>query len=85
MENAPAGGAAEIVQLPVPESTEAPTAQLTVNGIAFQDDPAASAAVVNGVYVKRGMTVGGARVERIFQDKVRFTSNGRTFEVPLAK
>jgi hypothetical protein len=68
-----------------PVSTGAPPVALAVNGIAFQDDPSASSAVVNGVFVKRGMTVGGARVERIFQNKVRFSLNGSIFEVPLAK
>ncbi len=81
-EYSPAGA---VVPAPPFPSADPSAAQLAVNGIAFQDDPAASAAVVNGVYVKRGMMVGGARVERIFQDKVRFSRNGATFEVPLAK
>ena len=58
---------------------------LTVNGIALQDDPGQSMAVVNGQIVKRGMTVGGARVERIFLNRVRFRGNGGLFEVHLAK
>ena len=58
---------------------------LTVSGIALQDDPAESMAVVNGVLVKTGMTVGGAVVDRIFLDRVRFKGNGGTFEEYLAK
>jgi general secretion pathway protein B len=58
---------------------------LTVNGIALQDDPGQSMAVVNGQIVKRGMTVGGAQVERIFLNRVRFRGNGGLFEVHLAK
>jgi general secretion pathway protein B len=58
---------------------------LTVNGIALQDDPGKSMAVVNGQIVKRGMTVGGARVERIFLNRVRFRENGGMFDVHLAK
>lgn len=84
-EDSPPDGVALPGPAPQALPADASTAQLAVNGIAFQDDPAASAAVVNGVYVKRGMTVGGARVERIFQDKVRFSRNGATFEVPLSK
>jgi general secretion pathway protein B len=58
---------------------------LTVNGIALQDDPGQSMAVVNGQIVKKGMTVGGAQVERIFLNRVRFRGNGGLFEVHLAK
>jgi hypothetical protein len=58
---------------------------LTVNGIALQDDPGQSIAVVNGQIVKRGMTVGGAQVERIFLNRVRFRGNGGLFEVHLAR
>lgn len=58
---------------------------LTVNGIALQDEPEESVAVVNGALVKIGMTVGGVKVDGIFQDKVRFKGNGGTFEVHLVK
>jgi len=65
-------------------SVAAPPA-LTVNGIALQDDPAESMAVVNGALVKSGMTVGGAVVDRIYMDRVRFKGNGGTFEVYISK
>jgi general secretion pathway protein B len=65
--------------------TGSATSPLTVNGIALQDDPGQSMAVVNGQIVKRGMTVGGAQVERIFLNRVRFKGNGGLFEVHLAK
>ena len=72
--------------LPVQESlTGSSPSSLTVNGIALQDDPNKSMAVVNGQIVKRGMTVGGAQVERIFLNRVRFRGNGGLFEVHLAK
>jgi hypothetical protein len=58
---------------------------LTVNGIALQDDPAESIAVVNGVIVKTGMTIGGVQVDRIFLNRVRFRGSGGTFDVHLAK
>ncbi|HTY20060.1 MAG TPA: hypothetical protein VMC44_00355 [Geobacteraceae bacterium] len=63
----------------------APPTSLIVNGIALQDDPGESIAVVNGQIVKRGMTVEGAQVKRIFLDRVRFSGNGGEFEVHLAK
>ena len=69
----------------LPEPTAPAPAGLKVNGIALQDDPAASAAVVNGVLVKRGMMVQGLRVEEIMNDKVRFSGNGETYEVQISK
>jgi hypothetical protein len=63
----------------------AATSSLTVNGIAIQDDPAESIAVVNGVIVKQGMTIGGARVDRIYLNRVRFKRDSGTFEVHLVK
>jgi general secretion pathway protein B len=72
--------------LPVQEAlTGSAPSPLTVNGIALQDDPSQSMAVVNGQIVKRGMTVGGAQVDRIFLNRVRFRGNGGLFEVHLAK
>jgi hypothetical protein len=61
------------------------TNSLTVNDIALQDDPAESIAVVNGVIVKTGMTIGGAEVDRIFLNRVRFRGSSGTFEVYLAR
>jgi hypothetical protein len=58
---------------------------LTVSGIALQDDPSESMAVINGALVKTGMTVGGSLVERIFLDRVRFKGSGGPFEVYLSK
>jgi hypothetical protein len=63
----------------------AATQELAVSGIALQDDPAESMAVVNGVLVKSGMNVGGVVVDRIFLDRVKFKGSGGTFEVYLTK
>ena len=65
--------------------TGAAPADLKVNGIAFQEDPAESMAVVNGVLVKRGMTVGGMQVDEIFRDKVRFSGSSGLFDLQLSK
>jgi len=64
---------------------EAPPTGLKVNGIALQDDPDESVAVVNGALLKRGMTIEGARVEEIFADRVRFAGSGGTFDVSLSR
>jgi general secretion pathway protein B len=57
---------------------------LTVSGIAWQDERSARRAVVNGVLLSEGKTVGGAKIVEIQPGRVRFSSNGRTFEVSLS-
>jgi general secretion pathway protein B len=57
---------------------------LKVSGIAWQDDRKDRRAVVNGALVGEGAVVEGARIERIFQDKVRFSRSGETFEITVA-
>lgn len=56
---------------------------LHVGGIAWQKDSASPMAIVNGTPVAEGSTVGGARVEKIYQERVRFSHKGRTFDVGL--
>lgn len=77
-----------------PEQTEGPapsvpavaaSTSLRVNGIALQDDPAESVAVINGALMKRGMAVGDMRVEEILQDRVRLSGPGGTVEVHLSR
>ncbi len=57
---------------------------LTVSGIAWQDERSARRAVVNGTLLSEGNTVGGAKIVEIQQARVRFSSNGRTFDVSLS-
>ncbi|KAF0221155.1 MAG: hypothetical protein FD174_653 [Geobacteraceae bacterium] len=66
-------------------ATAAPLPVLSVSGIAWQKDSASRLAVVNGMSVTQGATVGGARVEEIFPDRVRFSLENRTVEVLLGK
>lgn len=56
---------------------------LHVGGIAWQKDSSSPMAIVNGTPVAEGSTVGGARVEKIYQERVRFSCQGRSFEVGL--
>lgn len=58
---------------------------LTVSGIAWQDDRVDRRAVVNGILAGEGTVVeGGARIVRIFPDRVRFSRAGQTFDVSIA-
>lgn len=67
-----------------PALSAAPSS-IILNGIALQDDPSQSIAVVNGQILKKGMYVGDAKVERIYLDKVRFRGSNGMFEVHLAR
>jgi general secretion pathway protein B len=58
---------------------------LTLTGIAWQKDSADRVAVVNGISVTEGVVVEGARVEEIFQDRVRFSFEKQTFDVTLGR
>jgi len=60
-------------------------AGLKVSGIALQDDPAESVAVVNGMLIRRGMPVQDLKVEEIYSDRVRFSGNGQVWEVYVPK
>ncbi len=68
-------------ELPVP----APAQSLVVSGIAWQKDPEARLAIVNGLPVMVGTAIEGTVVEEILADSVRFSTAGRMFEVPLQK
>jgi general secretion pathway protein B len=67
-----------------PETLPGPPA-LKVTGIGWQKDNADRLAIVNGRAVSEGAVVEGARVVEIFPDRVRFSFNDRTFEIPLGK
>jgi general secretion pathway protein B len=58
-------------------------ADIKLSGIAWQDERRARRAVVNGFLMQEGGIVSGARITDIYQDRVRFTSSGKFFEIPL--
>jgi general secretion pathway protein B len=58
-------------------------ADITVSGVAWQEERRGRRAVVNGVLMREGSQVSGARVTEIRQDRVRFSREGRIFEVRL--
>jgi hypothetical protein len=59
--------------------------RLSVTGIAWQNDGTVHYAVVNGQSVSEGSMVDGARVEKIFPDRVSFSCQNRSFEVSLSQ
>lgn len=54
---------------------------LTVSGIAWQEERALRRAVVNGVLVGEGAEVAGARVVEIRESRVRFSRGGHSFDI----
>jgi hypothetical protein len=68
--------------LPADQTTAAP-ADIKLSGIAWQEEHRARRAVVNGFLMQEGGVVSGARITDIYQDRVRFTLSGKTFEIPL--
>ena len=72
------------VSAAAPAAPEKTRPRIRVTGIAWQKESASSAALVNGHAVQQGGTVEGLKVEEIFQDKVRFSSDKGTLDVPLS-
>lgn len=68
---------------PAPVAVAQPS-DLSVTGIAWQDERRLRRAVVNGTLVAEGNVVAGARIVSIGERKVRFSKDGRTFDVPLS-
>ena len=70
-----------------PPSAAAPTmaapADIKLSGIAYQDERRARRAVVNGFLMQEGGVVAGAVITDIFQDRVRFSLAGSSFELSL--
>lgn len=66
-----------------PAEKPASSPRLGISGIAWQQDSAARIAVVNGISVSEGSSVDGVIVEQIFPDKVRFSHQGKSFEISL--
>jgi general secretion pathway protein B len=58
-------------------------ADITISGIAFQDERHLRRAVINGTLVGEGEEVAGARVVEIKEHKVRMSRGGKLFDVPF--
>ena len=64
-------------------STIPPPSDISVSGIAWQDEHSARRAVVNGFLMQEGGSVSSAKISEIFQDRVRFSREGSFFDVYL--
>ena len=72
--------AAQVEQAAPVAQTEPPM-EITVSGVAWQDERKARRAVVNGLLAREGSVVAGARISEIMKDRVRFSRAGATFDV----
>jgi general secretion pathway protein B len=70
---------------PIQAGSAAPLPALSVTGIAYNKDAADRLAVVNGIPVSEGRTVGGTKVEEILPDRVRFSAGQKSFEVMVGR
>jgi general secretion pathway protein B len=68
---------------PVPLTPKPSLPTLKVTGIAGEKDSPVHLAIVNGTSVVEGSMVNGVKVEKILPDRVRFTFENRSFDVPL--
>jgi general secretion pathway protein B len=69
--------------LAAPTAASAAPTDIKLSGIAWQEERRARRVVVNGFLMKEGGIISGARITDIFQDRVRFSLSGKTFEIPL--
>ena len=65
------------------EATLQAPADITLSGIAWQEERSARRAVVNGFLLKEGAVVSGSRITDILADRVRFSSTAGNFEIRL--
>lgn len=56
---------------------------IRINGVIWSEESNARRALVNGSAVKEGDSVDGVRVERIEPNHIRFSKNGKPFNVPI--
>lgn len=74
--------AVQVGPAPAVQAGPAP-ADIKLSGIAWQEERRSRRAVVNGFLMKEGGVVSGARITDIYQNRVRFSLSGKTFEIPL--
>ncbi len=65
----------------VEDSAPADIPRISIGGIIWSEETGARRALVNGSAVKEGDIVDGVRVERIMQERIRFSKNGKKFEL----
>jgi len=70
-------------QTPKELSTSPP--QLKLSAIVWYEESSKRFAMINGLIVTEGSVIEGVKVEEIYPDRVRFSQNGRQFEIAMVK
>jgi type II secretory pathway component PulC len=56
---------------------------LKLSAIVWYEERSKRFVMVNGLIANEGSVVEGVKVEEIYPDRVRFSHNGRPFEIPI--
>jgi hypothetical protein len=66
-----------------PDGSATTLPSLKISAIVWYEERSKRFAMVNGVIANEGSVVEGVKVEEIYPDRVRFSHNGRPFEIPI--
>jgi general secretion pathway protein B len=73
-------------ELDTPEnSSNGPALHLRVLGIVWQEERSRRRAFVNGSIAAEGSVIDGARIVEIYPGRIRFSQEGKLFDIPLEK
>ncbi len=78
-----APGRAKKFPEPAPKESATTPPRLKISGIVWHEEPSERRAVINGSFTKEGSVIEGVKVVEIFPTRVRFSHNGRTFEISV--
>lgn len=81
----PAAAAANKERETPENSANGSAARLRVSGIVWQEERSARRAFINGNIASEGSVIDGARIVEIYPGRIRFSREGKWFDVPLEK
>ncbi len=70
---------------PAPRASASAPPSLKLSGIIWQEEPSERRAMINGTIAAEGSTIEGVKIVEIYPAHVRFSYNGRPFEISLGK
>lgn len=70
---------------PTTRASAAPPPPLKLSGIVWQEEPGERRAMINGQIATEGSMVEGVKVVEIHPTRVRFSHNGRSFDITLGQ
>jgi general secretion pathway protein B len=68
-----------------PRASAAPLPSLKLSGIIWQEEPGERRAMINGRTATEGSMIEGVKVVEIHPTRVRFSHNGKSFEITLGQ